>query len=370
MQGATIDMGLRPVTIGGAAPGAPPSPGRELVARATDPATGRVDTARLAGWIADAARGSPQAASAAHAAIEAQLGVGDRSRFSADVKAAFRRDADAGVTWSATGAALAPGAAGGRILRDNPILEIRWERTESPVTRKAGFSRPLQELLNRHGIQTVFDVQPRPAGGTTSNSAEARTQNGNAARDAIAAQLRADPKYSSVATEATANTKRQTSLGERHVDIVASQRGSRPEMNKQVEIESKLGRASASVETWRQVAKDAERLGQNRSVRRIGTALEGIGKVARPVGVAVDAVQIGRAYRADGNRVGDRTQRAIGGVAGGAGGALGGAKLGAVIGSAGGPVGTVAGGLIGAAVGGVIGSGAGEKAVGWVKSWF
>ena len=111
---------------------------------------------------------------------------------------------------------------------------------------------------------------------------------GGAARDAIAAQLRKDSSYSSVATEVTGNTKRRTSLGERHVDIVASQRGSRPEMNKQVEIESKLGRASASVETRRQVAKDAERLGENRSVRRIGAALEGIGKVARPVGVAVD----------------------------------------------------------------------------------
>lgn len=119
-----------------------------------------------------------------------------------------------------------------------------------------------------------------------------------------------------------------------------------------------------------QVAKDVERLAANVGVRRIGTVLEGVGKVARPVGVVVDAVQVGRAYRADGNRVGDRTQRAIGGVAGGAAGALGGAKVGAVVGSFGGPVGTVVGGVVGAAIGGIVGSGVGEKAVGWAKGWF
>jgi hypothetical protein len=352
------------------ASGATPGPGRELVARATDPATGRVDTARLAGWVADAARGSPAKASAAHAAIEAQLGVGDRSRFNADVGRAFRRDSDAGVTYSATGAALAPGAAGGRILRDNPILEIRWETTISPVTQKSGFSAPLEKLLRNGGIVIDLPVNGRPAGGTTVNTPASRTANGHAARDAIAARIRGSGEYTHVGTEATENTRRATSLGGRQVDVVADQKGPRREMNKKVEVESKLGRASASVDTKLQVAKDVERLAANVSVRRVGTVLEGVGKVAKPIGIAVDAVQVGRAYRADGNRVGDQTQRAIGGVAGGAAGALGGAKIGAALGSFGGPVGTVVGGVAGAAVGGIVGSGAGEKAVGWVKSWF
>lgn len=360
----------RTTTVGPVASGATPGPGRDLVARATDSATRRVDTARLADWVADAARGSPAKASAAHAAIEARLSVGDRSRFNADVARAFRRDSDAGVTYSATGAALAPGAAGGRILRDNPILEIRWERTESPVTGKSGFSGPLQNLLNNNGIKTEVRVNRPPAGSTSSNTPAARTHNGNAARDAIAARMRASGDFTHVGTEATENTRRTTSLGGRHVDVVAEQRGPRPEMNRRIEVESKLGRASAGADTRLQVAKDAERLAANVSVRRVGAVLEGVGKVARPVGVAVDAIQVGRAYRADGNRVGDNTQRAIGGVAGGAAGALGGAKMGAAVGSLGGPVGTVVGGVVGAAVGGVIGSGAGEKAVGWVKSWF
>lgn len=235
MQGMTANAGIRP-TIVPAASAAPPSSGRTLVARATDPATGRVDTARLADWVADAARGSPAKASAAHAAIEARLGVGDRSRFNADVARAFRRDSDAGVTYSATGAALAPGVAGGRILRDNPILEIRWETTISPVTGKSGFSAPLARLLARllarSDIVTDLRVNRQPPGGTTTNTPAARTANSNAARDAIATRMRNSGEYSRVGTEATENTRRTTSLGGRQVDIVADQKGSRREMNK------------------------------------------------------------------------------------------------------------------------------------------
>ena len=238
------------------------------------------------------------------------------------------------------------------------------------MTGRSGFSRPLEALLDRNDIKFDFAPLGKPVGGTSSNSPAARTLNGNAARDAIAAEMRVTGDYKHVGTEATENTRRATSLGERRVDVVATQAGSRRETNRIVEVESKLGKASASSETRLQVAKDGERLVNNARIRRLGTALEGVGKVARPIGVAVDAVQVGRAYRADGNRVGDKTQRAIGGVAGGAAGALGGAKVGAAVGSIGGPVGTVVGGVVGAAVGGVIGSGAGEKAVGWVKSWF
>jgi len=293
--------------------------------------------------------------------------------------AAFRAEAQATValrpqaedapglpTLSATGASTIPGAAGGRVLRDNPILEVEWRSTTSPVTNKSGFTRPLEQLLDAGGIRRDAPVLPRPLGGTTSNSPAAATQNGNAARDAIAESLRADPRYSEVQTE----VRRQTSLGGRQVDVVATLRGERPEMNRRVEIESKLGRASASTDTRLQVAKDVERLTDNVKVRGFGSALEGVGKVARPIGVVVDAVQVGRAFQQDGNRVGDHTQRAVGSLAGGAAGAWGGAQLGAAIGSAGGPVGTLIGGAVGGIAGGVVGSGVGEKAVDWVKSWF
>lgn len=269
-------------------------------------------------------------------------------------------------TLSATGASTIPTEVGGRILRDNPALEIRWQSTTSPVTNKDGFTKPLETLLDNAGIVRDGPVNPPPPGGTTSNGPAATTQNGNAARDAIADALRADPNYTNVQTEAY----RQTSLGGRYVDVVATEPGARPEMNRQIEIESKLGRASASADTRLQVAKDVERLTENANVRGLGTALEGVGRVARPVGLVVDAVQVGQAFRQDGNSFGDNTQRAVGGLAGGAAGAWGGAQLGAAIGSVGGPVGTVVGGVIGGIAGGIVGSGVGEKAVDWVKSWF
>ena len=271
-----------------------------------------------------------------------------------------------GPTYSATGAAQIPVEAGQCIMRDNPILEMQWRTTTSPVTGKSGFTQPLKGALDNAGIRSGFSVNREPVGGTSSNSPAARTQNGNAARDAIADRLRADPSITSVQTE----VPRQTSLGGRNVDVVANQNGPRPEMNRVIEIESKLGRASASQETLTQVAKDAERLSDNATVRGLGVGLERVGRVARPIGVVIDAVQIGSAYRADGNQIGEKTQRAAGSLAGGAAGAWGGAQAGAAIGSLGGPIGTVVGGVIGGIAGGIVGSGVGEKAVDWVRSWF
>lgn len=356
-----------------APPPPPPSPdiaARSVVQQATNPATGTVDTRKLGAWVADAAKTSPQAASQAYEAIESQLGTGDKGRFNADVATAFKGD----PTYSATGLSFAPTAAGGKILRDNPILEIQWRSTVSPVTNKAGFTRPLQELLDRHGIKTDFAINPRPPGGTTTNTSASKVTNGHAARDALASRLEADPRYQNVLNERDGQIVRQTSLGERHVDVAATQKGARPEMNKVVEVESKLGRASLTTGkngTAEQVAKDAERLAANAKIRGVGTALETVGKVARPIGLAVDAVQLGSAFHADGDKIGDKTQHAAGSLAGGAAGAWAGAEAGAAVGTlVGGPVGTVVGGLAGAAIGGFVGSNAGEKAVDWVKSWF
>lgn len=354
--------------------GSPPPPSSvatAVVARATDPATGVIDTAKLAAWVADAAAQSPQAASAAHAAIEAELGLGDAGRFNADVRTAFAaRQDEGGATYSATGAALAPGVSGSRILTDNPILEVQWRSTTSPITRGSGFTGPLQRLLDNAGIRSDFPVSPRPANGISVNGPGISTVNGNAARDALATQMQSSGEYRDVINERDGRIVRSTSLGDRHVDIAARQDGPRPQHARIVEVESKLGRASASVATRLQVAKDAERIADNVRVRGIGTALEGIGRVARPIGIAIDAVQVGSAFRADGNTIGDNTQRAVGSLAGGAAGAWGGAQAGAAIGSFGGPAGTIIGGVAGAAVGGIVGSGVGEKAVDWVKGWF
>lgn len=270
---------------------------------------------------------------------------------------------------SGTGLGQTPITTGSQLLRRNPTLEIQWRSTTSPVTNRSGFSRPLQSTLDAVGINRSQPVAGKPAGGTTSNSPAARTQNGTAAERAIASQMRADPRYSNVQTQIPVRTSR----GTRIVDVVATQRARNPEFNKRIEVESKLGYAAATRGrngTLTQVAKDAERIAENTRVRGWGTTLKSVGRVARPIGMAVDAVQLGQAFRADGNRIGDRTQRAAGSLVGGAAGAWGGAQAGAAIGSLGGPVGTVVGGVVGGVIGGVVGSGVGEKAVSWVKSWF
>ena len=79
-----------------------------------------------------------------------------------------------------------------------------------------------------------------------------------------------------------------------------------------------------------------------------GELLSKVGKVARPVGLVMDAVEVGSAFRADGNRIGENTGRAASGLAGGAAGGWGGAAVGAAVGTAIFPgVGTVVGGVIG-----------------------
>lgn len=367
-----IDGGTRIGTTT-AVPPPPPRDARDVVAQATDPKTGAVDTRQLGRWVADAAQTSPEAASAAYAEIETQLGAGDASRLATDTTAALGGDDDRALTPSAFGAGLAPDIAGRRVLRDNPILEVQWRSTVSPVTNKSGFSGPLRQAIDNAGIRRDLIVNPRPTGGTTVNTSASKTQNGNAARDAIADQMRANPRYSKVQNEADGKIVRQTSLGERHVDVTAIRAGARPEDDVRVDVESKLGYAGKSngpKGNATQVLKDGERIAENVNIRGIGTALEGVGKVARPVGLVIDAVQLGSAIKADGGTFGDNSQRAAGSLVCGAAGAWGGAQAGAAIGSLGGPVGTVVGGLAGAAIGGIIGSGVGEKAVDFVKGWF
>ena len=120
-----------------------------------------------------------------------------------------------------------------------------------------------------------------------------------------------------------------------------------------------------------QVAHDAARLTQNGSLRGAGHALESVGRIARPVGVIIDTVNVASAYRADGNQIGENTGRAVSGVAGGAAGGWGGAVGGAAIGTAifPGP-GTVVGGIVGAIGGAFVGDAAGRGIFNGVKSFF
>ncbi len=95
--------------------------------------------------------------------------------------------------------------------------------------------------------------------------------------------------------------------------------------------------------------------------------VEGVEKVALPVGVALDAARLGTAYLADGNRVGTHLVQTGAGIAGGwagaaagtAAGAEGGAALGGAIGALFAGVGAVPGAAIGGVAGGIIGGVAG-----------
>jgi trimeric autotransporter adhesin len=102
--------------------------------------------------------------------------------------------------------------------------------------------------------------------------------------------------------------------------------------------------------------------------------LENVGKVARPIGIALDIYPVGSAYRADGNTIGTNTQRTVSGITGsvaaGAGGAWAGPEAGAAIGSIVPGVGTAIGGAIGGIIGGIAGGWGGDVAGKAVFDWF
>jgi hypothetical protein len=105
---------------------------------------------------------------------------------------------------------------------------------------------------------------------------------------------------------------------------------------------------------------------------RIAAGLDGLGKVAVPLGIATSAYELGSAFHADGNTIGTHTVEATGSVAGGwvgaeAGaevGAEAGAAVGAAFGGVGAVPGAVVGGLVGGVVGGIVGSSAGNAIAG------
>lgn len=339
-----------------------------LVAQARDPASGQVDTQKLAGWVADASRQDFAAASQAHAAIESELarhGAGELSRFNQDVVEAVQ-----------TGAALAPDglwsagqawAGQGRgLLVDNPILVKQWESTRSAWTGKSGFTDGLETLLRSHGIE-VAGVNPVPAGSVGRNAgvpaAVANNTNGALARDAIADHWRSQGLPTAI--------EQPRNDGARRVDVVVDRPANDPRYSQRLEIESKVGRTGLDSDVRAQVALDAEALRTNRGLRSAGQVLEGVGKVARPVGLVLDVIEVGSAFQQDGTKVGANTGRAASGVAGGALGGWGGAVGGAAIGTAIFPgVGTVVGGIIGGVAGALAGDAAGRGLFDTVKGWF
>lgn len=359
---------------------APPpaqDPAADVVGRATDPRTGVVDTQRLAQWVADARHSDPQAAESAHAAIEQHLLAsghpGDVAHYHEDLRQAARTEQahGFGVPDAVPGGLWAPGHAwvgqGSQLLIDNPILVKRWEPTTSAWTGKGGFTQGLTELLHANRIDVASGINPPPAGSLSRSSgipsAVANNTNGALARDAIADRFRANG--------VPARIEVPVQGGARRVDVVAEPPAADPRLRQRIEVESKVGRTGLDSDIRGQVARDAEALASNRLLRGSGQVLENVGKVARPVGVVLDAISLGQAYRADGNRIGENTGRTASGVTGGALGGWGGAAAGAAVGTAIFPgVGTVVGGVIGGIGGALAGDAAGRGVFDTVKSWF
>ena len=352
---------------------APPGSASELIRQATDSRTGVVDTRKLAGWIADAAQHDFDSASQAYEQVDAELSRSDPAtagHFSRDVAEAFSAQggSESGHSSTATaytGPLWAAGSAvtdvGKTVLRNNPVLQVRWISTPN-AAQEVGFTSGLRELLTSNGIK--YQDYPSITTLNPSNSPRYRTYNGNQARDAIASRYQAQGY--TVRREVTENTPLQTPqrpTGERHVDVSATKAGPTPETGTRVDVESKLGRAGLDGETRLQVAKDAWRLEQNVSVRRLGSTLEVAGKVLKPVGVAVDALQIAAAVREDGGKFGAHAQKTTAEVAGGAAGGWAGAETGAAAGAA---IGTLIAPGVGTAIGGVIGGLLGGFGGGWL----
>ena len=373
----------------GRANDAPPT-AADIVADATNPATGVVDTHVLARLVADAYRQNPETANQAYAGIEQQLAqhnVADVGRFNEDLRAEFSPGgvngdpaalAGSGVFGAGQGANVAGreiGVLGRQTLIDNPLLRVRWESTRSIITGREGFTANLETMLRNSGIEVPGAANPIPPGSTrptgTITRGQANNINGAAAETAIRDRFRAqgyqvDPNPTSVQG------------GRRIVDVTVHAPNGDPRLSERLEVESKVGRTSVGTPRVRQeVAMDAARLAENQAIRRTGTALETAGtvlrttgKILRPIGIAMDAYAIGSAFHEDGNRIGVNTGRAISTTAGGIAGAAGGAAVGAAIGSVVPVVGTAVGAVVGGIVGGLGGGELASRGYDWVRSWF
>jgi hypothetical protein len=345
---------------------------------------GELDTQSLARDVNSLAATDFQQADAAYQAITNHLeqtgDLQDAGNFRRDVQQQFESTSAAGI-WAPNHQ-----SAGSRILRNNPMLEIRWESTVSALTDKSGFSAPLQRVLSDAGITVIPTANRSPAGSLgPSDPGSVGTKNnvnGQLASDAIANryasagyQSNREVNYDTATGRTTQATQSADALGDvRRVDVETHIPGSRPEMDTRILTESKVGYTSNTGQAALEAANDARLLQSNATIRTTGRVLENVGKVARPIGIALDIYSVGSAYRADGNTIGTNTQRTVSGITGsvaaGAGGAWAGAAAGAAIGSIVPGVGTAIGGAIGGIIGGIAGGWGGDVAGKAVFDWF
>ena len=289
------------------------------------------------------------------------------------------------------------------VLMENPILTREWQSTTSAWTQKGGFTDGAIDKLQAAGVSVNTNTLPTPANsrvpGGNYTAAQSTTFNGDLARDAIADNYRSAGYNVEIEAHYDANLNpvdRASKLaGDRFIDVAVDiPHPSNPRLNERLEIESKAFRVDAGSISDAQLDHDARSMSANRAlradaldqvgntsppanasanrtIRASGEVLEKVGRVARPVGLVMDAVQIGSAYRADGNQIGENTALAATKIAGGAAGGWGGAAAGAAIGTAIFPgVGTVIGGVIGGIGGAFAGEAAASGAFSAVKNFF
>lgn len=288
-----------------------------------------------------------------------------------------------GVDWTTADATPSGLWAGGlrlssdgrKLLIDNPKLSVIWQNTRSAWTGKSGFSQPAIAALEAQGITVGSRVNAAPAGslgkGSGVPASIANNTNGALAEEAIANQYRTALQNHPLSGQVEVNRQVPVNGGTRVVDVEVKIPNVDPTQAEKIQIESKVGYTTAGRSTRPadfayQAAKDGERLAENTRLRGTGQTLRAVGKVAKPVGVVLDAIDLKGAYETDGNRIGNETKRTATGIAGAAGGAWGGAAIGAAAGSAFPVVGTVVGGVVGAIVGGL----GGEQVARRVYDWF
>lgn len=353
----------------------------DLVSALTNSETGQVDTQSLASMVMDANQQDPTRGGAAYQEISSILAERDPGAVD-QLNDDLVQQASDSTTVPGTGIAEGIRHAGYKTLVNNPILTVRWEFTESPWTGKGGYSSGLEDMLKSHGIQVLPSVHAAPQGGLGKNSGvprgTANNINGALARDEISDRLRGqgynvtnEVQIGNDGKRAPLEPGQRPEKGSRVVDIQADKPNpTNPREASRIDVESKSGRQSNDANLREQAAKDGQRLADNTALRNAGRTLETVGKVARPVGVVMDAVQLGEAFHADGNTVGEKTVEAGVNLAGGAAGAWAGAEIGASIGSVVPGAGTVVGGIVGGVVGGIAGSGLASKGVSFVKGLF
>ncbi len=263
---------------------------------------------------------------------------------------------------------------------NNPMLERQWESTRSGWTNKGGFTDGAIDRLEGAGLTVEDAINPTPPGSRAPNgtysAGQSTTYNGDLARDAIADRYRnagynveLEVHYDASLNRVDTNARL---AGDRFIDVAVDiPHATDPRMNARLEIESKAFRVNAGSIDPQQLAHDAQSVAANRTIRAGGAVLERVGRIARPVGIAIDAYNMGSAFKADGNQIGENTARATTSLVAGAAGGWAGATAGAAIGTAIFPgVGTVIGGIVGGIGGALVADDLAGRAFNSVKSFF